>query len=733
MGGGHDRNDAKPPEPPTMARSRVQIATSYAPGVLLTWEGGKGICRSVPIERDISVLATTKETIIEMMGEFVENWRSRIVAQRPDAPIDLTLDRVFFDPRSDNIDINPSKFQPTSPDIVGYIPYPLIYRCGAPSPTGSGTCGSVREFRSVAEQARRPLPRKCHGHEARWTQIDVVYAHWSGNVEPLSPFNYTYDNNSNAIKRLESCGNCGSRAFRLKNDAPVFSEWSYICEGCGNSRDLKKADPEVLERLQGDLNAGGRQFEWIEVNMLPVSYRANSAYYTQRANFIELADEAVIKLMTRAGRSDLLRKLAEIHHIEFAEPTEEKIKDAVIAAGRDADWDEYEQFHSMAKKRETAGDHKRAKELREQASELREGWFSDDIVARGRILSQAIEQATEARAEGWARKYDPIRLTVQHDVFVQEHIRAKLNDHRTVDLRKPDVTLSQNWGNATAYKKEQDDVADLLSRIGIDELYLIKELPICDFSFGYTRVSPTPIYMREFGSRREPMPVRLKAFDPLPSPGGKRPIYVTQQKNEALYVKLDEDRVRRWLAENGIADVPPANIALGRAYLERYADFGQFLDAYKDRERSGIYPRSLPSYVYMLLHSLSHQLIHSLADASGLDRDGIGEHIFPADLAFVIYRKGMTPDLGNISAMWRNNAADFLRRAIDPRLLRCGSGSLCDKRGGACPACIMLGEVSCISSNLLLSRACLRGGSKPQWELAAAPDLVGYYDPKLKL
>lgn len=33
--------------------------------------------------------------------------------------------------------------------------------------------------------------------------------------------------------------------------------------------------------------------------------------------------------------------------------------------------------------------------------------------------------------------------------------------------------------------------------------------------------------------------------------------------------------------------------------------------------------------VHMLLHSFSHQLIHSLGDASGLDRDGIGEYLFP--------------------------------------------------------------------------------------------------------
>ncbi|MGO7034944.1 hypothetical protein [Rhizobium ruizarguesonis] len=84
-------------------------------------------------------------------------------------------------------------------------------------------------------------------------------------------------------------------------------------------------------------------------------------------------------------------------------------------------------------------------------------------------------------------------------------------------------------------------------------------------------------------------------------------------------------------------------VGLSQAYLERYQDFGQFLDDYKDKEREGM-PRTLPPFVYMLLHSFSHQLIHSLADASGLDRDGIGEYIFPADLAFTIFRKGMTPD-----------------------------------------------------------------------------------------
>jgi hypothetical protein len=40
----HAEGEYAPPKPPTMSRSRVQLATTYAPGVLFTWEGAKGIC-----------------------------------------------------------------------------------------------------------------------------------------------------------------------------------------------------------------------------------------------------------------------------------------------------------------------------------------------------------------------------------------------------------------------------------------------------------------------------------------------------------------------------------------------------------------------------------------------------------------------------------------------------------------------------------------------------------------
>jgi hypothetical protein len=620
--GGTQSEREEPPKPPSMIRSRVQIATAYAPGVLFTWEGGKGICRSVPIDNELRDVATaTREQVFDSMREVLGNWQTRVRAAVSYAPDEFILDREFYDAHSGQVHVDPSRFKITSPDRIGYVPYPLIYRCG--------TCGSVREYQSVAEQARNPLPRTCHGHKARWTQIDVVYVHWSGNIEPLSPFNYNFDNNTGEVRQIRTC-TCGSQQFRLKNDAPVFAEWRYICEGCGEPRVLKMADPEVLQKLQTDQNAGGRQFQWIEVNMLPISYRANSAYYPQRNGFIEFKDQSFIDLMTAERRNDLIRAVARIHSIPFVEPSSDEIQAALSAHERPNDWEEYETYLKWADRREASGEPEKARELRRDANKLRETWFTEGVVHRGSISSAALLQAVVDR-ENWARRYDPIRLTIQHDAFDREHIIEARRRHVAVDVLHPDVTLSDVVNDPPALAVYQAEVRRLLARTGIQRMVLIRGLPICEFSFGYSRVSSTPVYQREYQGRAVPMPVRLRAFDTLPETSGKHPIYVTRQNNEALYVKLDEGRVGRWLVRNGITDVP-AGIGIGRAYLEGYSDFGPFLDEYKDRERAGPFPRTLAPFVYMLLHSLSHQLMHSLADVSGLDRDGIGEHIFPADL-----------------------------------------------------------------------------------------------------
>lgn len=169
-------------------------------------------------------------------------------------------------------------------------------------------------------------------------------------IQPLSPYNFNFDPQTGGTRQIKMC-TCRSTSFKLRNEAPVFSEWRYVCEGCGDTRALKKAEPEMLARLQTEQNAGGRPFQWIEVNMLPVSYRANSTFYPQRTSFIEFEDATVVELMTPSRVGELVAKLAAIHNIPFSEPSDEEVRQAVQAdAAHAGDWEDYQSFLDMARR-----------------------------------------------------------------------------------------------------------------------------------------------------------------------------------------------------------------------------------------------------------------------------------------------------------------------------------------------------------------------------------------------
>ena len=103
---------------------------------------------------------------------------------------------------------------------------------------------------------------------------------------------------------------------------------------------------------------------------------------------------------------------------------------------------------------------------------------------------------------------------------------------------------------------------------------------------------------------------------------------------------------------------------------------------------------------------------------SGLDLGSFGEHLFVPDLAFLVYRRGMTMDLGNLSSMWRDRGDpafgnEVLDRMVNPDSLRCGSESVCNHRGGACPDCVLIPESACLTRNEVLSRSVLIGRGAP--------------------
>jgi len=202
-----------------------------------------------------------------------------------------------------------------------------------------------------------------------------------------------------------------------------------------------------------------------------------------------------------------------------------------------------------------------------------------------------------------------------------------------------------------------------------------------------------------------------------------------EQSNEAFYIRLDEDAVSDWLVRNHMPQaVGHGQPILGGRLIQTYPDFSRFLDEYRQERviQRGAYP-----FVYTLLHTMAHHLIGVAASMSGLDLGSFGEHIFVSDLAILVYRRGMTMDLGNLSSMWRDRGDptignEVLDRMVSPESLRCGSESVCTHHGGACPDCILIPEAACLTRNELLSRSVLTGRGTPRWDADTTP-LAGFY------
>lgn len=69
---------------PTMARSRGQLGSAYAPGALFTFEGGLGACVSVPdlsaTVDDAPIGPETKAQILLRLQEVWQSWFNRAYA-----------------------------------------------------------------------------------------------------------------------------------------------------------------------------------------------------------------------------------------------------------------------------------------------------------------------------------------------------------------------------------------------------------------------------------------------------------------------------------------------------------------------------------------------------------------------------------------------------------------------------------------------------------------------------
>lgn len=218
----------------------------------------------------------------------------------------------------------------------------------------------------------------------------------------------------------------------------------------------------------------------------------------------------------------------------------------------------------------------------------------------------------------------------------------------------------------------------------ISNIELLTEFPVATLCFGFTRGGGNPgesrlVVFRERGT--------LRAYGSL-------------AKTEALLFQLDPLLVYRWLIARDYRLAAAENVRDARVSILCGVEIPMPMEEH---------PQDLGAAVLSLLHSYSHRMVRTLAAVAGVERDALAEYLLPHHLSFIVYASSRGDFvLGGLQAVFET----AMNRVLDDFTTgesRCPLDPGCRSGGGACMACLHLGEPSCRWFNRFLDRSVLYG------------------------
>jgi len=312
--------------------------------------------------------------------------------------------------------------------------------------------------------------------------------------------------------------------------------------------------------------------------------------------------------------------------------------------------------------------------------------FASSLLKQGipkSLVEQMVEQAIQAGAIG--RSSPKVNLgaaKLQEAEKAAVDIALALVDSRTriVDMLDRSVPGSDLAG------KYQFGYARGLAKIGLESIEFLDSFPVATGCYGYTR---------------GPMDAGASRLVPFRNRQGDYVVYGDVAKTEALFVRLDPHLIGKWLARAGCqldAWVDPAS---ARQSILRATDI--------PKPGESVEPTRPGVRLLTVVHSFAHWFVRQLAVHSGVERNALSEFLIPQHCSFFIYAASRGDFvLGGLQAVFETGL-DSLLNELAASDMRCALDPGCLRVGGACVACLHLGETSCRYYNRFLGRATLTG------------------------
>ncbi len=555
-----------------------------------------------------------------------------------------------------------NRFVLLDPKAVQAAMFPLVFHCQ------NRSCGYVAVRARDTAVMQRTCPRCRQG---KMVQLRFIKIHRCGEIQPLTP--YCPNCRSGASMALDTRGSERISGFQWK--CLTCNTRSAIFAGPCRACNWNDPVPNVVNPRMMDIEVfrSGRTYYAHHVVLLNQPSREMDAFL-QIPEWPMLAGAAFFELPEMQGRN-----LLDFGASALNTPPAD-------VALTNADMDEVlERLNSgqiSTAQMATELQEMRARRARQQQASAPSG------------IAQALLQRTSTSAASW-------------EGAGREMLEAVLPmQSGTVQ----DLFASPTTGIPLAQQAARQVARDC----GIGRLTSVNDFPITTATFAYSR------------SSYQPDLCRLNLFPADAEHGGRFPIFVDLVQADALVVRLDPERVLRWLERNGLAPTQLFGVPSSQS-LPRQAYFVRLFDSVEPAVTLRV-QQAQARMVFGLLHTLSHLCVRQAALLCGLDRTSLSEYVLPRTLSFALYsnhRFGAT--IGALTSLFEQSLEEWLTQVRDSR--RCVYDPVCSNNGGTCHACIHLAETSCRFFNLNLSRSFLFGG--PEQELSSVS--IGYFDPSLAL
>ncbi|MFD0272681.1 hypothetical protein ACFV1L_06810 [Kitasatospora sp. NPDC059646] len=314
----------------------------------------------------------------------------------------------------------------------------------------------------------------------------------------------------------------------------------------------------------------------------------------------------------------------------------------------------------------------------------------DQLVASGLTRAVAEQMATVASQAG--------ELGVEEDLGAlasapASQIEAAEREAVDVALAATEKDSRRRIGDlvtpttpADALHRYEVEYPAALRRAGLAGVDLFTDFPVLKAVYGYTRGSG------------EPGASRLSLFT---GRSGRR-VYADLRATEALFFRLDPLLVHAALSQRGHSLPAAQDARTARSVLAaQVAPPSRFSDP--------VDAAPVGRDLLTLIHSYAHRAIRQLAVFAGVDREGLGEYLVPRHNGFFVFAASRGDFvLGGLQAVFENDL-HLLLATIAGAESRCAMDPACERNGGACYACLHLGEPACDYFNRYLNRTSLFG------------------------